>query len=287
MQVAVHNGSFHTDDVFAIAIILEIYPDSKVIRTRDEEVLKSVDMRIDVGGKYRPASGDYDHHQSGGAGTRPNKIPYAACGLIWKQFGNQLTGSQYMTEDLDRKLISLIDANDNGYNIITSEMKPYTLDSVIDIFNPDWQEVGYTHDEGFFKCVELARFILRREIIKLQGLESARMLVREAIYESENPRLIILKQYCPWQDVVIDESKAYFVIFPSPTGDWRLRAVPVTKGGFEIRKKMPLSWAGKKTKELAQATGVPDALFCHNALFIAGAASLEGTIKLAEIALAN
>jgi uncharacterized UPF0160 family protein len=40
-------------------------------------------------------------------------------------------------------------------------------------------------------------------------------------------------------------------------------------------------------EELAQVTGVADAVFCHNKLFMAVAKSKEGAIKLAELALAQ
>jgi len=47
----------------------------------------------------------------------------------------------------------------------------------------------------------------------------------------------------------------------------------------------PESWAGKNGKELAEITGVEDAIFCHNARFICSAKSKEGAMKLAQMAL--
>jgi len=87
--IAVHNGEFHTDDVFAVAILKLIYPNLIAIRTRDKDKLKEVDARVDVGFKYDPSSGDYDHHQKEGAGKRKNGVPYASAGLIWKHFGKK------------------------------------------------------------------------------------------------------------------------------------------------------------------------------------------------------
>jgi uncharacterized UPF0160 family protein len=40
-----------------------------------------------------------------------------------------------------------------------------------------------------------------------------------------------------------------------------------------------------KDEELQKISGVSDATFCHRGLFLAGAKSKEGAIKLAEIAL--
>jgi uncharacterized UPF0160 family protein len=56
---------------------------------------------------------------------------------------------------------------------------------------------------------------------------------------------------------------------------------------FENRKSLPAAWAGKRGKNLAEISGVSDAVFCHNALFMAVANSREGARKLAEFALKN
>ena len=105
MKIAVHNGKFHADDVFACAIARLIYPSCDIIRTRDEIELSAVDMRIDVGGKNNPASNDFDHHMKGGAGERTNGVPYAACGLMWKHFGKQITPNDFVWNYVDQKKI--------------------------------------------------------------------------------------------------------------------------------------------------------------------------------------
>jgi uncharacterized UPF0160 family protein len=43
--------------------MLPEYSDAEIIRTRDENVLKTCDIVVDVGGKYEPSSHRYDHHQ--------------------------------------------------------------------------------------------------------------------------------------------------------------------------------------------------------------------------------
>ncbi len=62
MLIATHSGSFHADDVVGIALATVLYPQAQVIRTRDVDVLKNADLRIDVGGKANPDTGDFDHH---------------------------------------------------------------------------------------------------------------------------------------------------------------------------------------------------------------------------------
>lgn len=47
-RMAVHNGIFHADDVFGVALMQSIYNDLEIIRTRDEELLNSFDARKDL-----------------------------------------------------------------------------------------------------------------------------------------------------------------------------------------------------------------------------------------------
>ena len=42
-----------------------LFPEIKVIRSRDADVLKDVDARVDVGKKHDHSTLDYDHHQQG------------------------------------------------------------------------------------------------------------------------------------------------------------------------------------------------------------------------------
>ena len=63
--------------------------------------------------------------------------------------------------------------------------------------------------------------------------------------------------------------------------------MPTGKGMFEDRMKLPAAWAGLRDEELAKVTGVPDAVFCHRALFLAVAKSKEGALALAKLALSN
>ena len=55
-RMAVHNGIFHADDVFGVALMQSIYNDLEIIRTRDDELIKTCDIVSDVG------NGKYDHH---------------------------------------------------------------------------------------------------------------------------------------------------------------------------------------------------------------------------------
>ena len=76
------------------------------------------------------------------------------------------------------------------------------------------------------------------------------------------------------------------VIYPDSEGEqYQVKTVPVEVGSFVARLDLPKPWAGLRNEELAAVTGVQDSVFCHSNLFIAGARSMDGALRLAELAL--
>ncbi|HUC96480.1 MAG TPA: MYG1 family protein [Candidatus Saccharimonadales bacterium] len=293
MKVAIHSGKFHSDEAFAIAT-LKMLGDVDYVRTRDESVMKTCDMRIDVGRKYDSSTGDFDHHQPEGAGKRQNGIPYAAFGLIWKHFGEKVCESRKVADMVDSQLVQVLDAIDSGFDLFEPKIEgvyPFGIDRVFENMMPSWKSNPSPHDidEAFKPAIELASQILKRAIYKTRDQISADDYVRNAIKDAVDERLIILDQYAPWEEIVIKEApKALFVAlpaWPSPNDDWVLKAIGVDLGSFENRKKLPASWAGKIESELAEVTGVEDAKFCHTKCFMAIAKSKKGCLALAELAL--
>jgi uncharacterized UPF0160 family protein len=40
MKASTHDGRFHADEIFALAVLKLIYPDLEIVRSRDENVYK-------------------------------------------------------------------------------------------------------------------------------------------------------------------------------------------------------------------------------------------------------
>src|SRR4051794_7837337 len=141
MQVATHPGNFHADDVFAVAVLGLVHGSIDVIRTRDEAALAAADVRVDIGGASDPSTGDFDHHQRGGAGERANGIRYASFGLVWRELGAGLAGGEESAAAIDERLVQGVDANDTGQNIspaLFGGIRPMSVSGVIAGFNPPW-----------------------------------------------------------------------------------------------------------------------------------------------------
>ena len=282
--IVTHNGNFHADDVFSIAALKSIFPSITLIRTRDLAVISDADIVIDVGGEYDPESGRFDHHQRGGAGERENGIPYSSFGLMWKKYGVDICqGNQDVANAVDAGLVSTIDAIDCGH--VEGVYDGISLSQTISMFNPTWQEDKH-FDVCFDEAVEFASRVLSRFIAAASGGISAKTIVAKAIENAQDPRVIVLDKYTPWKRTVHAlTDKALYVIYPSQSGEWRIQTVPVEPGSFEDKKPLPKEWAGLSDKALQQVTGINDAMFCHNGLFIAGAKSFESTMQMAAIAL--
>lgn len=289
-SIAVHNGKFHADDVFAVAILKMIYPKIKVIRTRDPLELKKADARIDVGGKYDHDSFNYDHHQAAFKEKRPNGIPYASAGLIWKHYGEKLANSKAVWKLIEDKIIQYIDADDNGIRTHESKkVEPYTLREIIISFNPEWPDKSKElFDKNFNEVVSIAIKILQKEIELAEKTIKASSIIKKKILDN-GKEYLILDENMPFQDIVREESKKIkYVIKQDPSKDsWAVIGIKKGKNNFEVRKEFPRYWAGLTDKALEKITNVKDAVFCHKKLFIAIAKSKRGAIKLAELALKN
>ncbi len=282
--IATHNGNFHADDVFSIAALKNIFPAFKLVRTRDLDIIGKADIVIDVGGEYDAEAGRFDHHQRGGAGERENGIPYSSFGLIWQKYGLEICkGNQEVANSVDAGLVSTIDAIDCGH--VEGVVQGISLSQTISMFNPTWQEDSH-FDACFDEAVDFASRVLTRFIASADGGISAKEIVAQAIENAEDPRVIVLEKYTPWKRTVHALSEeALYMVYPSNSGQWRIQTVPVEPGSFEDRKSLPTPWAGLSDQALKDVTGIDDAMFCHNGLFIAGAQSFESTMKMASIAL--
>ncbi|MBI2096365.1 MAG: MYG1 family protein [Candidatus Taylorbacteria bacterium] len=288
--IVTHSGDFHTDDVFAVAALFSIYPQAVIIRTRDKSQISKGDIVVDVGGIYHPASGRFDHHQTGGAGGRENGVPYAAFGLVWKHFGEKLCPDIQARRIVDERLVQPIDCFDNGFKGVLPLLPgvyPYRIEEVVCTFHPTWKENKADTDGIFLEVLILAQRIIEREITRAMHRLEAEGQVVGAYGESIDKRLIVLDEEYPFQEVLTRYPEPIFVVHPDKINDtWNVRAVRERPREYGNRKDFPKEWAGMREMELARVSGVNDAIFCHNKLFLAAAKSKEGAIKLAKLALA-
>jgi uncharacterized UPF0160 family protein len=262
----------------------------EIIRTRDEEIIRTGDYVFDIGGIYDEDKNKFDHHQKGGAGKRNDGIEYSSFGLVWKKFGEKVVNNEEATNFIEQKLVIPIDANDNGVDLYKNNFEnilPYTINDVLAIFSPTSLE-DMNKDEQFLKAVVWAKEILKREIKKANDQIEITKIIQDFYKNSTDKRLIVVDKpkvsRFEIQYALQDFPEPLFVVYGDDE-DWSVVAVRKEKNNFENRKDFPKSWAGLQGKELQKISGVSDAVFCHRGLFMAVAKSKEGAIKLAQIAV--
>lgn len=309
MIIATHSGKFHADDVWAVTVLDIVFPGCELLRTRDPERIAAADFAVDVGGIWDPHAGRFDHHQKGFDGARQSSVVYASAGLVWKTHGarcvallaEQHTGyvvtaeeAQQIAYAIDGDLVQYLDMSDTG----AAKNAPggYGLSAVVSGFNPTWideQEAGSAAAaeelrlRQFRRAMSFIGDIIVNAVKYRVGATRALAQVRQSEL-LEGGRVLLLKNAAlPWSTVVRNEMpKVLFVIGYSMSEDrYTLNTVPANPDTFEARKDLPVTWAGLRGEELAAVTGVPDAVFCHNNLFIAAAISFEGILRLARLAL--
>ena len=288
MKLITHDDRFHADDVFAMATLRIMFGSkiTEVIRTRDESIIQTGDIVFDVGNIYDPIQNRFDHHQTEGAGVRENKIAYASFGLVWKKFGTEICGSTYVADLVDKKLVQIIDAGDNGFALCeytTPDVKEYAMDAICGSFGATWKE-ECEYDSKFFEVVDIFEKILRREIKIAQDKYEAFPFVEKAYQDAEDKRIISMDEYYPWHDVLSKYDEVLFVVSPNKDKtQWRVNAIQQER--FVNKKDFPTSWAGLREAELERVSGVEGALFCHRKLFLAVAQTKDSAIKLAKKAI--
>lgn len=285
--VATHDGTFHADDVVAVALYRLLHKgrrEIRVLRTRNRAVLEKADVWIDVGGEYNTSLNRFDHHMEGGAGYRENGVPYASAGLVWKHCASDQ--SEYVRQRLDNAVIQTIDAHDNRYKLerpSVSGARVCTLAHVIQSFCPNWTQRP-DFEQAFQSALLFAEGFLIREIGRILADEKLERVFREATCHHAS-RVLELSCYCPWKDTVrrlwpsID-----YVIYPSRSiPGWSLEAT-YSEGG-QYKRLLPMAWAAKEGPAFVAVSGVEGALFCHNRRFCAKATTREAALELARLAL--
>lgn len=274
-----HSGKFHADDVFSSALLLYLNPEIRIIR--GNKVPEDFDgIVFDIG------RGRYDHHQKDSR-IRENGIPYAAFGLLWEELGAEILGEE-LAQKFDESFVQPLDNNDN-----TGEKNE--LATLIGNFNPTWDAQG-GNDEAFFQAVSVAGMILENKFERYLGNERADKRVEEILEEhqkailsgeksKEEARILILPEFVPCQKR-LSETDIAFVIFPSNRGGY---CIQPQKKEYSLNYKcsFPVEWLGLENEELAVATGLPSAGFCHKGGFLMTTGTLEDAVKACEISLAD
>ena len=283
--VVTHDGKFHSDEVCGVAVLRLHFgiENIKVVRTRNPEIISTADIVLDVGGEYDPVRKRFDHHQIG-APVRENGIPYAAFGLVWKEYGEVVAGSQEIANKVDLRLAQPIDAGDNGvslYSLSEHGVAPIEFYTVLESFMPPMGSKENV-DEAFFKAVEVAQAYLVR-FIENQVAKQALKVEAQRVYALAEEKSVLVFDTPMKRGIFSEYDDVLVIVVPDDTkgSKWMAQTVPTDDESFAPKVLFPKSWRGLRDAELQKVSGINDAVFCHKAGFIFVAESKDGAVQAA------
>lgn len=322
-RIGTHSGTFHCDEALGCFLLKQTtkFSDASIVRTRDPEVLATLDAVIDVGGVYDPSTDRYDHHQRGFDGVFGYGFTtkLSSAGLVYKHYGKEIVSSlsglpledaqcQDVYLAVYKNFMEAIDAIDNGINQYdTDELPKYVnnthLSSRVGNLNPVWNE-GDLSDEAILARFEAAMAMTGAEFVDAVNYYAKAWLPARSFVLSdlknrttidESGSILLLTRYCPWKSHLYDLEKElgipkdnqvkYVVYEDSKEKKWRIQAVSVTPSSFESRKPLPSAWRGLRDEELSRVVGIPGCVFVHASGFIGGHDTREGALQMARLAL--
>ncbi|MEO0479884.1 MAG: MYG1 family protein [Planctomycetota bacterium] len=280
--IGTHSGSFHADDVLAVALWrVFVDPETKVVRSRDPKVLAHCDIVLDVGGRFSPEDRRFDHHQQDYQGDR------SSAGMVLDALEVEGRVPPEFAKALRHQIVDYVDAVDNGRRSPDGDVPCFT--SIVGSMNNDLGD-GRSFDERFEDAVSFAVRYVRGIHAGFENNRRAKATVEAAMREAEHAgrRVIEFEEYVPWKAAYFilggADHPTDFVVFPTES-DWRVIAIPPALGSFDKKVPLPAAWSGLTDQALVQASGIEGAKFCHKNLFIAVFETQQGARKAVEIAL--
>lgn len=295
-HLVTHSGGFHADELLSSVILTRLFPQARILRTRDADWTSPAPDRViyDVGRDYDPARLIFDHHQKSPP-LRDDGQPYSSFGLIWRQFGRDyLRASEVPARDVDAihaafdaDFVLPVDLVDNGALSPTGPLADLSLPLLLESLKPVFDDrTPEADDRAFAQALVIARAFVEAAIARKAAKSRAEAVVMDAIAAAGDSPILELPMGMPFR-AAIDKAGAdhlLFVVHPRDT-DWTITGIRRDPDGFALRADLPAAWAGLTDAAFEAASGVPGARFCHNARFIAVAADRPAALHLAAIAV--
>jgi uncharacterized UPF0160 family protein len=282
IKIKTHSGSFHSDEIFAIALIKTfVDEDVEIERTRNSKDLdKYVSDKdvwvIDVGGVYDPSNLNFDHHQSAFKKSWKNGTPMSSVGIVWEFLITHkfLVLKKSVRINLENMLIKKIDSHDNG-------VEAWSLSCIFTQYNRDDQNEAY---KKFLKAIEVAKDIVENMISQSNQYAVESKKIKDLVKKLGKQEIIVSEEYLSKinnQLSKLKTPKVYIMPTKDGLGNWIAHSVSEGGTGFVSRCLVPESLRGKTVEELTNK-GWGDIVFAHKKGFIAVSTSKNGALKMAE-----
>jgi len=285
MIIATYSDRFHADDVASVAMLLMLYPDALVIRTRDRDEMNNADICVDVGNRYDGVKW-FDHHKCRTPKRKGSRIKYSSAGLVWNKFGRRIVEQFNVKKEIiddvvkhvDEHVIMFIDAVDNGHSVYKPSAlnsdQIVTISTIVNVFNAT-QYDDEDSDRMFYDAVKVICKILEREIKNSIDIIVSR---REMMKVDSGSRVMAFDEKLRWRENIHLFPHVDYIVMPSNSGSlW----VATTIGNH----KFPRYLRGTVKEQLVEITGIESAIFVSRNGEVAGASTKDGAIQLATLSI--
>lgn len=299
LNIAVHDGKFHTDECLALVFIGMAGIEYDVVRTRNPELLSQQDLLLDVGG--RDDARCLDHHgRDFKVFHKETGTKFATAGLVWDDLGDIIVRNQLPDGDWDEETILAIndkvlerivipvDASDNGESGELSPLRPLGLTEIVNTFNCKDQSKQYA---AFIAAVAFVDTAVRSVISEYVGDAIEHQRIWTAMQHQADSEIFTLMDVGPWIGTALqhwDETAHFKVaVYPDPVkqGEWRIQSFPGSQENtFEQRCSAPANLKGLSAGQFPDDFPYKDNMvFVHAAGFIGGVkGSYDDAIKVAR-----
>ncbi len=228
INIVTHNGTFHSDEVFAIALIKSVFGDDKynICRTRDIEILEKSKSDphvfvIDLGGEFNNDMLNFDHHQQHESVNDKSAVMLVLEYLISVDKLNVAEGDY-----LRKNIISFISNWDLGLEQSTANYFHKPLPKIISAFNR-FNLSGVEEDLQFDKALEFVVQIIENERNAFLELQKAKQNFNS--YNTVSNDVILFNDYSPqYLGMIKDLKNIKFYIHPMDN-NWTVKAVDINK----------------------------------------------------------
>jgi uncharacterized UPF0160 family protein len=176
LNILTHNGVFHSDEVFASALVIYFYASNlnvKINRTRSTDAIdlyknNSKLFMLDIGLENNPSMRNFDHHQEG-----DDVEVKATVMLVLDYLLDRGAVSIGLFEYLKDNLVQFLSNWDLGLEQATANFKHKPLPTIISSFNR-YNTTVEQENKQFEKVLNLAISIIENEVEAFDQLNEAK-----------------------------------------------------------------------------------------------------------------
>ena len=243
VNVVVHGGCFHADDVACIALLKLVYNKVNVVRKfKVDPDSETADYILDIGRMDKITENQVflDHHQAPEIIDNTQVKHCAFSKLVERMLdADDVVFRKY----LFNALVLPISAQDNGQNGAELGLMPSPL-TFVNAMTLSWKDDQKLSDQRFNEVVDMAMVVIKNIIKNVKDKVEAISEVTYALNRAERG-IMTLSRFLPWTDTVVEYNDGFpkikLVIFPNNRGEVTMQVVPKKIGSFESWLKIPES----------------------------------------------